>query len=1233
MLRLRKVELFGFKSFSRRTQISFGGTGIAAVVGPNGCGKSNIADAILWVLGEQSPRTLRSGRMADCIFNGTATEPPTNLAEVTLTLLDPAATSAPPQGEPAETSPAGEEGEGGERKRKKNRLHLKILPGEVVVTRRLYRSGESEYYLNGDLCRLRDIQELFMGTGLGPESYAIIEQGRIGQILSSRPADRRGLIEEAAGVTKYKTKRRLAEAKLQSAQQNLLRLNDIFEEVAKQLNSLKRQASRARRYQELKAETQQLRRRVLASCFEALQASQTLLTTQLEANGRELESLGGTMRTLEEAQEQSQARSFALEADLRRQQNLAGQLVLELERAQTRLADARRQHNDLGRQLEETVCQQQVVARQIEQNAAASAANATALEQLAAELATTRSTLQALLAQQELLGQQIHTQEEQLQQWHQQHAACVHQLAGVRAELAQLEDHAPTAGEQIQQLAAQKEQAARERVRLSEEQAGLQAAVVEAQHAVQRVQEQMRAAEEALAEAQQRQRAEKKQVEELQQSLATAAARQEALTGLLAARAAFAEPVQKLLAVGEGSTASGFRAVGMVADFAEFDPQYAPLLEEYLHDELQYVVVETYEAARSGVQLLREQATGRATFLVDSFKRRPIEGGPWKLSDTEAAALHTGNGVIAPLAELVQFNGPLGQEAARVLPRLSRTYLVRSAQVAEEMARKHPQLFFLSTDGTWYQGRLVSGGTRNGHGPVLLKRELESVTQKTAELAPVTRSVESHLRALEESMEEREREVSAARQSLFAQEKHLLQREQQLQTVASELARWQREEQRIAAELRGRAGQQDETGRRITELRAREKESADQASNLEASLAAGREALQNARQQATSQASQLTEHSARLAALEERSLAAQQEQKRLAGEREQWLAEQSAEEQLRAQLVRQREELGQIIGRGEVEVQQREEEKRTAETNAGQLETELGTVRQKLLETEARLRSVRTELETLRNSQHALEVERARLDTEHSHWETACQSEFGLTGAQLAAECTEHLSGEALAQAEENYRQLKDKLENLGPINMMALDEFEECEQRHTFLSQQRDDLLASIADTTAAINEIDAVSSKQFEEAFAAINVNFAETFRTLFGGGSATMRLTDTENPGESGIDLICQPPGKRLQNVLLLSGGEKALAALALLIAIFRYQPSPFCILDEVDAPLDEANVGRFTTMIQAMSTQTQFILVTHNKKTMEIAPVLYGVTMQNAISQIVSVRFEDNLSPAA
>jgi chromosome segregation protein len=314
-----------------------------------------------------------------------------------------------------------------------------------------------------------------------------------------------------------------------------------------------------------------------------------------------------------------------------------------------------------------------------------------------------------------------------------------------------------------------------------------------------------------------------------------------------------------------------------------------------------------------------------------------------------------------------------------------------------------------------------------------------------------------------------------------------------------------------------------------------------------------------------------------------------------------------------------------ISGQGELAQRQRDKVELEARCTAG--EAELLGLRQTLVERESALRSRRGQLDALREERHRIEVERARHDSDRQHAELACQSEFGLTAEQICAETVARLAAEELTAARARYQEIKERLETIGPVNMMALEELTECEERNAFLSKQRADILASIEDTTRAITEIDTVSRERFERAFAVINQNFTETFKTLFGGGTATLRLTEGEDATEAGIDLICQPPGKRLQNVLLLSGGEKALTALALLIAIFRYQPSPFCILDEVDAPLDDTNVGRFTKLVEEMAPQTQFILITHNKKTMEIAPILYGVTMQAAVSQIVSVRFDD------
>ncbi|MGH9777050.1 MAG: chromosome segregation protein SMC, partial [Candidatus Acidiferrales bacterium] len=479
MLRLRQVEIFGFKSFAERTRIVFSGNGVAAVVGPNGCGKSNIADSILWVLGEQSAKTLRSGRMADCIFNGTATRPPTNLAEVTLTLYDPESEKVPelpaPQPEAsgeaaasegapeaaADESPA--PGAPTEPKRRKKALNLRILPGEVVVTRRLYRDGTSEYYLNGELCRLRDIQELFMGTGLGPESYAIIEQGRVGQILSSRPSDRRGLLEEAAGVTKYKTKRRLAEAKLESAHQNLLRVNDILEEITKQLNSLKRQAARARRYQELKSEGTQLHRQLLASQLDQLRLQADEIAQRCGENRVEFERITATLTEQEQQQAAGQQRQYELESILRAEQNRAGQVLIEVERAHTRRAETRRLQEETAARLTTLAAERDSLAQEFSATTAALGKAREAGEQQQAELGAAVREVERLAAETEALRQRISALEAERRELEAAQAQAASRLLSARPELALLEAAAETSSEPLRRLEAERELARSER--------------------------------------------------------------------------------------------------------------------------------------------------------------------------------------------------------------------------------------------------------------------------------------------------------------------------------------------------------------------------------------------------------------------------------------------------------------------------------------------------------------------------------------------------------------------------------------------------------------------------------------------------------------------------------------------------------------------------------------------------------------------------------------------------
>ncbi|MBI2955975.1 MAG: hypothetical protein HYY26_01550, partial [Acidobacteria bacterium] len=1104
MLRLRQVELFGFKSFADRTRIVFGGTGIAAVVGPNGCGKSNIADAILWVLGEQSAKTLRSARMADCIFNGTASRPPTNLAEVTLTLYDPEAEQAPvaPAETPAEATlaqPQGEAAADEEPKKRKGarsgRLNLRIQPGEVVVTRRLYRDGTSEYYLNGELCRLRDIQELFMGTGLGPESYAIIEQGRVGQILSSRPSDRRALLEEAAGVSKYKTKRRLAEAKLESAHQNLLRVNDILEEISKQLNSLKRQAARARRYQELKAEVTHLHRQLLATQLEQLQTTAAALAAQLEANAADASQQAAELARLEQEQAAAQARQYELETTLRQEQNRAGQVLLEVERAQTRLAETRRQQEETADRLATLASEREKSASEATSTTAALDAARAQTAQLEEELQRSAAELERLATEADSARQRIAALEAARAALDAQQAEAPDRRLALSAERAQLEHLAQSAADELRRFAAEREVARLDLERLATQEQQLASALAQARGEQARAQENVAAAEHALAATQADGAAQQRRLDQARQSLADAAAQEHALADLVAQRAALAEPVQKLLVGAGGMTAvGGFRAVGVVADFTEFDPGYAPLLEDYLHDELEYVVVETYDAARTGVSLLREQVGGRATFLVDSFGRFPAT----LRDDLERPQ---GSGIVARVADLVRINGPLGSEAKRVLPKLSRTYLVHSAETAEALARDFPHFFFLSTDGSCYHGRLVSGGVRNGHGSHALQRELERAAARRTEVEPSVAEEEAELARLEARRRELENAVAAARQALFAQEKNLLQLEQQRDALTAERTRAEQEAARAATACAELETRQRATAERLEALRAELTELEQLLGTGEHALKANAQQLLEQRQALETATTQFADLRARHAAGEERLAAARQELARLeqtAARLAELRREQAA---LETRFEAEQQRLAEELLAREAELLQRREEKSAQEARCQQYEEELSLLRQSLLEREAALRERRAAHDALRERRHQLEVEQARLASDRQHAELALQNEFGLTAEQLLVEVTERLAGDALAQAELRYREIRQRLDTLGPINMMALEEFQECEQRHEFLTKQRDDRLASIADTRRTIEEFDTVSAQLFNDAFIAINRNFEETFRTLFG------------------------------------------------------------------------------------------------------------------------------------
>ena len=1262
MLKLRKVELVGFKSFCEKTHLTFSGTGLSCIIGPNGCGKSNIVDAVSWVLGEQSHKLLRAERMADCIFNGTAKRPPMGLAEVTLTLVDAELAEAArrvlgdPQGvQPAEIAPDVAEGvppslqttesaetasaeiESGpaivsdEKASRKPRLAHKssaqYRPGEVIVGRRLYRSGQSEYLINGRTARLRDIQELFMGIGLGPDSYAIIEQGRIGQVLSSKPSDRRAIIEEAAGITKFKTKKRLAEAKLESSKVNLSRVNDIFVEVEKQLASLKRQASKARRYAEIREQMRTLLRTVLASKARRLESEAERLFVSLAEITKTEEQHSQSLTELEAEQERLDRRVYELDAELRQNQNLIGQAALELDRAENRILFNRQRQEELAERARQLASGRELAAAQLAQIESRVASQDAIVARLEEEGAQMESALAELARRSSELSTTSYSAETRIAESRSRIHECEESLARVQETQAQAEQVLAHHSGALERLEKSEQALLEESLQYRE---GSQAADLRWQAATERA----RLLEGAVTNAQQqlanyrRDQAEmSSRCDALRDSLTAVRARRHALGQVLSDRSYSTETVQKLFASNGHGASRNFRAVGLLADYAEVEPQHETAVEQFLRDELEYVVVETFDHARAGITLLREEFGGRATFFVDSLRSLELRG-----EDSDTLLLQESG--VSRLDGLVEFRDPLGPAAKQFLPRLRSAFLVEQPEAAERLARENPSYIFLTPDGTCYHGRAVTGGRPTEAGPLATKRELRALETETARLESSLGELQSFLQRLESERQQAERSleemtvehVEAGKRVVAA----TLERDQaraELARLSTELASCQAEVEHLRRDARN--------AKQKAEQACAEREAIVKArAAAECEMAEATALINEVRQSAQAHQDAVAIKRADKAALVERLSGARAIATRVREEHEELLARLAS---LSAQQVTIQAEEADLLRLSEEQRQQMEglrAEREHREMQKADLEREFNESRRRTSEVDDALRSARQTVSDLRENRNRHEVERARNDADREHLRATCLNELNAHPEDLLAQQDSLLEGDHLAASEAQYQEMKSRVEAMGPVNMMALEEYNECEQRFTFLDRERADLLQSIADTQQTIGELDQISRQKFEEAFAIINAHFANAFQTLFGGGTGQMRLSEPDSSGEAGIDIATQPPGKRLQNVLLLSGGEKALAALALLIAVFRYQPSPFCILDEVDAPLDETNVGRFAQMVSEMSAEAQFIVVTHNRRTMEKASVLYGVTMQEpGVSKLVSVNWEQARASAS
>lgn len=1368
MLRIEKLFLQGFKSFNDPTELIFDEEGITAVVGPNGCGKSNVADAISWVIGEQRAKALRGSKMEDVIFQGSRSRQPAGMAEVSLTMVvhetfeirgEVAAAEAEKQAveaaemaaqaaeqaeayqaemnaeaggtaeSPAEGDAASVEEQFQEsteqatqttQAKKRRRVTAATIgkvfhEGErITVARRLYRSGESEYEMNGRSCRLRDIQDLFSGTGLGGAHYAIIEQGRIGQVLSAKPTDRRALIEEAAGVSKFKMRQHSAELKLEASKQNLSRVTDILAEIERQQNSLRRQAGRARRYQKFKHEMRGLMRAVYVVDYRANTKTMTELESGLESGTAREAEIAALIAQLEEEQAVAAASSRSAEGKLNETRQLAADVNVEVERA-------RQQHNYLTQQLQslgsratQFAKDQAVIAERGQFIGQETARLREELQRIEQEINAESKALTDAENDHRAQGERDKDAERKLEEARKQVYDSGTHLERWRQLKRQFTDSVDRCDSRLRGLANERERAMAQSENARTQHAELSFTVEEQTERQQQISEELANTTSELSLARRLREEKQTKLNALHRELTATEQRLKSLTQLDEQHSYFSEAVQALF----GRPSVNFKTLGTLADFVRVSPENESLVESALRDELQFVVVPSFDDALRAIDFLKTEGAGRATFLVVQSDATQSANGNHGNQPTEALPGINGHNHTQSryqtLGSLLGLKPEFAEAFKFALPSLDNARIVSDAGEAVQAAiaqngDAHKAMMLARTGERVIGGRLITGGGGEGKGMgvLALKREISELTDKLDALTEQEEILEAEL----SEVKARIAQLEDDQKRLDAEQRQI---EKQLAVQREKLQQLSREMERTATHIRVVEQETAQAEEERADFEAKLQHATGQTVEAEALRAEAEQVVQAAqaelaelRRASEQRVQELSRRRAEFAAKTERRRGLSNDIRRLENEsgdltnrleRSRFEAIEAEEQSstMQTTLVSTTEQLQTLVAQQQLRAAELEEKSFA-----------LAAARERLETLDAQLRGERDALMQARDNRTKKEIERAKLTSDLEHLIQACHTELGeniievcerLEQSKQAAEAIAAKAVESESNSETNsdnqsesaahntttpnpppltptsaqpttvslsaaglpvdedaqeddlavaddfeisfwqvpedfnlevaktrLDELRAKIDALGPVNMMAIQEVTEIEERFDFLSTQKVDIEKAIADTQAAIAEIKKRSRERFVEAFHAINANFKTMFVELFGGGQGEMRLIDETDVLESGIEIIAQPPGKRLQNVLLLSGGEKAMTAMALVLGIFKYRPSPFCLLDEVDAPLDEMNIGRFSDKVLEMSQNTQFMVITHSKRTMEAAKTLYGVTMEDpGVSKLISVK---------
>ncbi len=1196
----KKIEMTGFKSFASKTEVDFL-PGVTVVVGPNGCGKSNIFDAIRWALGEQSPKSLRGQKMGDVIFNGSASQKPHSFAQVNLIINN-------------------------------QDKKIPIDFNEITVSRRLYRTGESEYYVNKTLCRLKDIYDIFMDTGVGTDSYSVMQQHQVDQIITSKPRERSYIFEEAAGISKYKARKEEALRKLLKTEEDLLRLNDLIIEVQKNVGSLKRAAAKAERYKTLHAEQVAIQMRHLYLQHKTVETQLLSIRKEFQTTIDKLNEITSKLDLLESQNEAAKLESENISRQINEAVSKEYNLSTEISSREHNINLLIERIKNLKEQkvrIEEELLRGKEVYKSLEQKKQN-------IESEYAEIKKNFTVLENDTAKKQNEYNTLRTEHEKKIAGLDEKRSDINRRISVKIKVENEKRFSETMVEKLTQELSEGintlENLKNEVEQFQKKKNDAEDKIAELNQTLKDKRDEFEQNKKKLQTLQRDELSVHNNIEKLSEDIRKNLTRLDTLKELQLNYEGYYYGVKEVMKAADRKKLNG--VVGIVAKLIELKKEHEAAIEAALGGDIQDIVTITVDDAKAAIEFLRRNDLGRATFLPLDFIEPP------NLNSSRVKEILNEPGVIGLARELVKYDKSL-QKVIEYL--FADTVVVDDIEVAINLGKKGHRVRSVSLKGDLLNPRgVLTGGSHKSKGLLSRERELIATKKELERLQEEEKILKEKWENLKKEIRNQQLQSETIQKSIhakeiqFASEKHsydtindvYFMRKKQLDQISQTHQNKNNEIEKYKNKIAELSGQ-------ISELEIEDTGLDEAIKEAENEIAVGREAVQKLQEEVNYFLISLSSIRERKTSFEEKVYEVNEEIQRFLTDEQKKNDEvvfiNSETERFDKEIADIRNGLAKII----------EERDR--------IKSQMSSKNQQHDMVAAKLKSVTEELQMLRreqndyiNKKHEQEVSIAQYETQNDNFINQASENFNQPLEEVLAKAGEQLAVDMEAAQDEDSKnkltdreylrnrinEIKDLIDRLGAVNPSAIDEYNEQKQRLDFYTEQHKDLTEAKESLKKTIAQIDETTNRMFSETFENIRKNFIEMFRKLFNGGKADLILVQDENQQDAGVDIVAQPPGKKLQNISLLSGGEKALTAIALLFAIFLHKPSPFCILDEIDAPLDDANVIRFSDMVKEFSLSTQFIIITHNKQTMSLADTIYGITMEEpGVSKLVSVKFED------